>query len=104
MSQYDTIELHNFLLHTPEGGLRKMLVDGDPMADAHFNLLMKIVKKCSPTEFSECVDSKSFPKLKFGPSELKIKENFWDDCLKTLAARGIAQPMPAGGHPKPDAA
>lgn len=92
MSQYDTKSLHEFLSHTPEGGLRKMLVDKNPMTDVHFNLLMKIVKTCSADDFSAHVEAKSFPKVRLGPAELKLKEKFWDDCLKSIGSRGILQP------------
>lgn len=92
MSQYDTNGLHEFLMHTPEGGLRKMLVDKNPMTDAHFNLLMKIVKTCSGEEFSEHFEKKSFPKVRLGPAEMKLKEKFWDECVRACESRGILQP------------
>jgi hypothetical protein len=97
MSQFDTKGLHEFLLHTPEGGLRKMLVDKNPMTDVHFNLLMKIVKTCNGDEFSEHYDKRSFPKVRLGPAESKIKEKFWDECEKACVSRGILQPS---GTPK----
>jgi hypothetical protein len=97
MSQYDTKGLHEFLLHTPEGGLRKMLVDKNPMTDAHFNLLMKIVKTCNGDEFCEHFDKQTFPKVRLGPAETKIKEKFWAECVKACTSRGILQPT---GAPK----
>lgn len=92
MSQYDTQGLYDFLFHTPEGGLRKMLIDKKNMTDVHCNLLIKIVKACSMEQFGEHFDKKDFPKLRMGPAELKIKEKFWDNCMATLLERGILQP------------
>jgi hypothetical protein len=92
MSQYDLNGLYEFLQQTPEQGLRKMLVDQKPMGDAHFNLLMKIVRGCSCEDFCSHVDKSDFPKIKMGPAEQKIKDKFWADCFQTFAARGILNP------------
>ncbi len=92
MSQYDTLGLHDFLFHTPEGGLRKMLIDRKNITDIHFNLLIKIVKGCSPEEFAKHFERKDFPRVRMGPAESKIKERFWDDCMVTLLERGLLQP------------
>jgi hypothetical protein len=92
MSQFDTQSLYDFLFHTPEGGLRKMLVDKKNMTDVHCNMLIKIVKGCSMEQFMEHFEKKDFPKLRFGPAEMKIKEKFWDNCTTTLLERGILQP------------
>lgn len=92
MSQYDTHSLHDFLLHTPEGGLRKMLVDRKLVTDVHFNLLMKVTRGCNAEQFSEHFERSSFPKVRLGPAEEKIKEKFWADCTSLLLERGILQP------------
>ena len=92
MSQYDLNSLHEFLLHTPEQGLRKMLVDQKPFTEVHFNLLMKIVKNCSLEQFSEHFEKGDFPKIKMGPAEQKIKELFWKDCVTCLNSRGLLSP------------
>lgn len=91
MSSYDWNGLYDFLAHTPEQGLRKMLVDGKPMTDSHFSLLLKVVRTGSP-EFCKCAEEKSFPKVKFSPAETKLKDKFWDDCCVTFNARGILGP------------
>lgn len=91
MSSYDWNGLYDFLAHTPEQGLRKMLVDGKPMTDSHFSLLLKVVRAGSP-EFCKCAQEKSFPKVKFSPGETKLKDKFWDDCYATFNARGILGP------------
>lgn len=98
MSLYDTQSLHDFLLHTPESGLRKMLVDRNKMTDVHLNLLVKIVRSCSEVQFTEHFDKQDFPKIRMGPAELKIKEKFWTDCMALLLERGILQPLAAGAQ------
>jgi hypothetical protein len=92
MSQYDIQSLYEFLLHTPEGGLRKMLVDRSKMTDVHVNLLVKIVRACSIEQFTEHFSKQDFPKVRFGPAESKIKEKFWADCTSLLLERGLLQP------------
>lgn len=91
-SEYDVPGLYQFLQHTPEQGLRKMLVDNKTFTDAHFNLMIKIVRGCDEAKFCEHFEKKDFPKLKFGPAETKIKEKFWDDCVAIAKSRGILNP------------
>ncbi|MCS6837509.1 MAG: hypothetical protein NZ480_01560 [Bdellovibrionaceae bacterium] len=98
--QYDLPGLYQFLFNTPEGGLRKMLVDGKPMTDVHFQLLMKVVKACKEEEFVKHIENQTWPKIKISPAEMKIKEHFWKDCFITFSARGILNPA----QPKKEAA
>lgn len=93
MSQYDTQSLHDFLIHTPESGLRKMLVDKKTMTDVHCNLLIKIAKSCSLEQFAEHFENKDFPKVRMSPAEIKIKEKFWQDSVLALNERGLLQPI-----------
>jgi len=95
MSQYDMSSLHEFLLHTPEQGLRKMLIDGKPFSETHFNLLKKIVKTCDLEAFSGHFEKTDFPKIKMGPAETKLKENFWKDCVTCFNSRGLLTPAVA---------
>ena len=95
MSLYDTASLHDFLVHTPEGGLRKMLVDNTKMTGAHFSLLIKVVRACSQEEFGEHFEKQDFPKIRVGPAESKIQEKFWGDCVSVLKDRGLLQPATA---------
>jgi hypothetical protein len=95
MSQYDLPSLYDFLLHTPEQGLRKMLVDGKPMTESHFSLLLKVVRGCKVEEFATHCEKEDFPKIKFGPAETKIKEKFWKDCMAAFATRGLLNPAVA---------
>jgi hypothetical protein len=90
--QYDVAGLYSFLQHTPESGLRKMLVDNKPFTEPHFNMMMKIVRGCDEAKFTECFEKNEFPKIKFGPAETKIKEKFWADCVTTFNSRGLLNP------------
>ncbi|AHI04955.1 hypothetical protein BDW_02225 [Bdellovibrio bacteriovorus W] len=93
--QYDTAGLYSFLLHTPEAGLRKMLVDNKPMTEAHFNLMLKVVRGCSEEQFGTHFTAQDFPKVKMGPAEIKIREKFWNDCMQTWQQRGLLNPAVA---------
>ena len=89
MSQYDASGLFQFLSQTPEQGLRKMLVDNKPFTDAHFNLMLKVVRAGTEAQFCEHFEKADFPKVKFGPAEQKIKDKFWQDCITVCESRGI---------------
>lgn len=92
MSQYDFAGLYQFLLHTPEQGLRKMLVDQKTFTDVHFNLMLKVVRGCPEAEFCTHAEKTDFPKVKMGPAEQKIKEKFWGDLLNVCNSRGLLAP------------
>lgn len=92
MSEFDLPGLYQFLSSTPEQGLRKMFVDGKPMTEVHFNLLMKYVRACNEHEFCEHVEKGDWPKVKFSANEIKIRETFWTECFKTFSSRGILNP------------
>ena len=92
MTHYDLPGLYQFLTTTPEPGLRKMFVDGKPMTDVHFSLLMKIVRAGGESQFCSWIEASDFPKVKFSPNEHKIKEKFWADCFQTFESRGILNP------------
>ena len=89
MSQYDIAGLYQFIQQTPEQGLRKMLVDGKPMTEPHFTMLIKIVRACDEATFCTHFEKADYPKIKFGPAETKIKEQFWKDCTTAFSSRGI---------------
>jgi hypothetical protein len=86
---YDYASIYQFLTQTPEGGLRKMLVDNKPMNEGHFNLLMKVVRSCKEEDFANHYEKQDFPKVKMSPSETKVKEVFWKDLTTTLQSRGL---------------
>ena len=93
--QYDVPNLFSFLLHTPEGGLRKMLVDNKPFTESHFNLMMKIVRACNEEQFTEHFTKQDYPKIKMGPAEIKLKEKFWADAMVVWNNRGLLTPAVA---------
>lgn len=96
MSQtYDVPNLYNFLTHTPEAGLRKMLVDNKPFTEAHFNLMLKVVRACNETQFTEHFDKQDFPKVKMNANDIKLKEKFWADAVTTWNNRGLLTPAVA---------
>ncbi|MCX7979354.1 MAG: hypothetical protein N2578_10170 [Bdellovibrionaceae bacterium] len=95
MSQYDISALHDFLLHTPEQGLRKMLVDNKSFSDVHFNLMLKIVRVCDSKTFCEHFEKGDFPKLKYSPKESSLKDKFWGDLISVCNSRGLLQPASA---------
>ena len=92
MSQYDVAGLYQFLLHTPEQGLRKMLVDGKPFTEVHFNMMLKVVRGCDEAAFISHFEKCDFPKLKFSPNEIKLKDKFWPDCVTCFNSRGLLAP------------
>ncbi|MFP5520246.1 MAG: hypothetical protein ACLGGX_10100 [Bdellovibrionia bacterium] len=91
-NKYDVNSLYQFLIQTPEQGLRKMLVDNKPFSEVHFNLLMKVVRSCDESKFVSHFEAGDFPKVKFSPAEIKLREGFWNDCVKTLDSRGLLSP------------
>ena len=100
MAQYDTQSLYDFMIQTPESGLRKMMIDRPHVTDVHFNLLLKIVRGCTAETFRQHLENKDFPRLRTGPAEEKIKEKFWDTCIAMLLERGLLQPAVAGKFEK----
>lgn len=94
MSQYDTESLYQFLTSTPEKGLRKMMVDAK-FTEPHFNMLMKVVRATSQSEFDTCFTKQDFPKVKFNDKETAIKAKFWSECMNCLNARGLLAPAQA---------
>jgi len=95
MSQYDTESLHDFLINTPEGGLRKILVDREKTTDVHCNMLVKIARACNAAQFGEHFEKQDFPKIRMSANEEKIKEKFWASCTALLLERGLLQPLAA---------
>jgi hypothetical protein len=92
MSQYDVPSLYQFIIQTPEQGLRKMLVDNKTFTEVHFNLMVKVARACDEAKFTEHFEKCDFPKVKMGPAEMKIKEKFWADCVTVCKSRGLLNP------------
>jgi len=89
MSQYDYEGLFQFLLQTPEKGLRQMLVDQKTFTEVHFQLLMKIVKNSQESTFVAHIEKSDYPRIRFSPGEEKIKEKFWKESHAWFLQRGI---------------
>ena len=84
MSQYDYAGLYQFLAHTPEQGLRKMLIDQKTFTEAHFNL--------TEPDFCTHAEKTDFPKVKMNANDQKIKEKFWADLTTVCSSRGVLGP------------
>lgn len=93
MNQYDLPGLYEFLAHTPEQGLRKMLIDGKSFTEVHFNLMIKVVRAGDEAKFCGHAEKADFPKIKMGPAELKIKEGFWQSLESICKNRGLLTPV-----------
>jgi hypothetical protein len=89
MTQYDLPSLYQFLAHTPEQGLRKMLIDPKTFSEVHFNLMIKIVRAGDEAKFCSHAEKVDFPKIKMGPAEMKIKESFWQSLEAVCKSRGL---------------
>lgn len=84
--------IYEFLKHTPEGSLRKMLCTGD-LTDAHFRLLMKLVKGGPDADFVEAFHSGGMGKLRLNPKESPLRDTFWNIVRARLVATGL---LPSG--------
>lgn len=92
MSQYDPKEIFQFLSHTPEKGLRQLLIDGKTFTDSHLAMALKIVRTGNEESFCEHYTKTDFPKIKFSANELKLKETFWNSLTKAMASKGLITP------------
>lgn len=77
-----------FLKQTPEGNLRKMLVDSK-LTEAHFRILMKLAKGGAESDFVEAFTSESMGKLKLSAKEIPLRDNFWPVCKSKLTQLGL---------------
>ncbi len=89
-------QAYQFLIHTPEKGLRSVLID-QAFTEAHFQLMMKVVRGCDEVKFCEHFSAQTFPKVKMTANDLKLKEKFWSDLEKKLLQQGlmVAEPKAA---------
>ena len=85
----DLVTVYSFLTGTGESNLRKMFVDGKGMTEAHFRMLMRIVKGSNEEQFCNLVAKNEIPRIKLSAQEIALKENFWNICVKTLESRGL---------------
>lgn len=87
-SEQDLLSLYDFLRHTPEGHLKKMLLTGK-MTEAHINILLKVVRSCGNNDFVTHANAATLPKVKLAPTEVPLKEVFWPVALETCATLGL---------------
>ncbi len=90
-TNYDANLVHEFLTHTPESALRKMLIDKN-FSEVHFNMFMKILRSTNESQFCEHFYKSSYPKAKFNANEINLKEKFWDSCIAALNSHGLLSP------------
>lgn len=81
-------ELCAFIKQTPEGNLRKMLVDAT-LTEAHFRILMKLAKGGPEADFTDAFLNESMGKLRLSPKEAPMKDTFWAICKKKLVSLGL---------------
>ncbi len=84
----EVVSVHNFLKQTPEGNLRKMLVDAQ-LTDAHFRLLMKLAKGGTEADFIDAFQNDSMGKLRLNAKEAPMRETLWGVCKKKLISLGL---------------
>lgn len=89
----EVIGICNFLKQTPEGNLRKMLVDTN-LTETHFRILMKLAKGGPESDFVEAFQNDTMGKLRLGAKEIPIKEAFWSICKKKLIQLGLLTNKP----------
>lgn len=86
--------LHQFIRHTNEGNLKKMMLGGS-MTDVHVNMLVKIARGCTEDEFASHFEAGTFPKVKWSPAERGLTETcyriFADACKKLGLLTGGGQ-------------
>ena len=87
-SNEDILSVCNFLKQTPEGSLRKMLVDKD-LTENHFRVLMKLAKGGPETDFVDAFNKEDMGKLRLSPKEAPMKDTFWAICKKKWVAMGL---------------
>jgi hypothetical protein len=87
-SEQDLMSLYDFLRQTPEGHLKKMMVNAK-MTEAHLRILLKVVRGSSNQEFVQYALNGNLPKIKLSPAELAAKESLWGVCLEQCSALGL---------------
>ena len=87
-SDTDIQSVYDFMKDTPEAPLRKMMVGGE-LTEAHFRMMMKIVRGCGAPEFIEAFNQESIPKIRLNPAEYPLKETVWPICKRKLEGLGL---------------
>lgn len=89
----EILSVCSFLKQTPEGNLRKMLVDAN-LTETHFRILMKLAKGGPENDFIEAFQNDTMGKLRLNTKEAPIKEAFWGICKKKLISLGLLTNKP----------
>ena len=84
----DLSTVYGFLKSTGEGNLKKMLVGGT-MTEAHFKILMKVVRGTTEADFISNFMAGTFPRVKLAAAELALREDFWIPCTDALLKVGL---------------
>lgn len=95
MAQFDPNAMYEFLSNTPEKGLRQILMDNKSFTEAHFTMMIKIIRNGNQESFCEHYAKNDFPKIKFSPNETKMKETFWANLTTVMSQKGLIQPVAA---------
>lgn len=80
--------LHQFIRHTGEGNLKKMMTGGR-MTDVHTGLLIKVARACNEDEFATHFEAGTFPRLKFTVNESAMKESCYGVFAEACAKLGL---------------
>ena len=91
-SDDDLKGLHAFLRQTAEGNLLKMLVGGK-MSEAHVRSMLKIARAVNEDDWAVHWQAGTFPKVKFNPGEVAIKETMYAVCGDAFAKVGLITPV-----------
>lgn len=89
MNTNEVNSVYEFLLHTPEDGVRRMLLDPSDFGDGYVRMALKIVRACGADEFAGHFEQGDFPRIKMGPADIKIRDSFWPQFKSTLEKRGL---------------
>ena len=90
-SDSDLKSLHGFIRATGEGNLKKMLVGGT-MTEDHFRALLKVARAVNEEEWVKHWQAGSFPRVKFTPQEVAIKESLYEVWGKCGEKFGLLSP------------
>lgn len=93
MNSNEVKTVYEFLLHSPEAGVRRMLMDQMNFGDSYVRMALKIVRACKADEFAAHFEQGDFPRMKMGPADLEIRDSFWPHFKATLESRGLLSPQ-----------
>ena len=89
MSLPEIERIHEFLLHTPEERVRRVLLDPASFTAAEARLALKIARSCDIEEFAVHFRREDFPNVRTNAAELKVRDTFWPRLKAMLRTRGL---------------